>query len=76
MSTVHLCDGCGKAVETPKARGLALKRDYCNECDILAEAFEKNEDALRANLYEQFTVNRAALIARYSENSFKLPDVP
>lgn len=76
MSAAYLCDGCGTAVADPKHVGHVLKRDYCDECEVRAQAFIEAEEALRKRMTEQFNTDRDLLIAKASEGNFKLPDVP
>ena len=57
----------------PAHLGHILIRDYCPECLIKAQEFQDAEEILRKKTYEQFTDERALLIATAG---FKLPDVP
>jgi hypothetical protein len=76
MSSVHLCDGCGKTVDFPVKLGRTIPRDYCEDCALVARKFMEGEDALRKALHENFIDDRASLIANLLARSFKLPDVP
>lgn len=75
MAISFHCDGCGKTVAEPKKVGKVTRREYCEPCAEKAEAFVAEEEQLRNDLQEKFIDDRAALIARYSVDNFKLPDV-
>jgi hypothetical protein len=76
MSIRYQCDGCSKPLENPVKVGHTVKRDYCEDCAVLASEFVSKEEELRAAIQEKFVDDRASLIAQYSANGFKLPDVP
>lgn len=75
MSISYSCDGCGANVTEPINVGHVTKRDYCEKCAEKAEAFIAEEEQLRKDTQEKFIDDRAALIAKYSEGGFQLPDV-
>lgn len=76
MAVAYSCDGCGCAVENPKKAGFVLKRDYCDACEVIAQAFLEQEERERLNAAAEFKSKRDLLIAHFSINGFKLPDVP
>ena len=76
MATYYACDGCGAAVDSPKKVGHVLKRDYCPTCAAIADEFLHEEEELRKATQERFVDERALLIARFSADGFKLPDLP
>ena len=70
----YFCDGCAQPMlGEPAHLGHILIRDYCPACLIRAQEFQDAEEQLRKKTYEQFTDERALLIATAG---FKLPDVP
>ena len=71
----YSCDGCGAKVTNPERIGHVTKREYCEKCAVMAKQFVADEEALRVELQEKFIDDRAALIAKYSEGGFHLPDV-
>lgn len=75
MAISYNCDGCGKNVAEPKKVGKVTQREYCEPCAEKAEAFVAEEEQLRKDTQEKFIDDRAALIAKYSEGGFHLPDV-
>lgn len=76
MAATYLCDGCSSPIVAPIKVGHVLTRDYCAVCEPLARKFIEEEEALRKVTQERFIDERAALIANYGADSFKLPDVP
>lgn len=76
MSTILICDGCGEPLAVPAEVGHIIKRQYCEQCAEIAEKFLAEEEALRKAAHEKFIDDRAALIARFSADGGKLPDVP
>mgnify|MGYP001610618570 FL=1 len=76
MSTSFHCDGCGEPVESPVKVGRVLRREYCEPCAAAANQFVDAEEALRKSTHEKFAADRELLIARFSANDFRLPDVP
>lgn len=76
MAVSFTCDGCRQPVDRPKQIGHVLRREYCEQCAATAEKFLNDEESLRKALHEKFVDDRAALIARYAVDGFKLPDVP
>lgn len=76
MALSYSCDGCGAAVEKPKTIGFVLKRDYCENCEKIANAFQEAEEAERLAVATVFKGKREKLIEQYGANNFKLPDVP
>lgn len=75
MAISYSCDGCGTKVTEPIKIGNVTKREYCEKCAEKAEAFIADEEQLRKDTHEKFIDDRAALIAKYSEGGFHLPDV-
>ncbi len=49
---------------------------YCEKCAPRANQFLEDEEKLRVLLHEKFREERAALVALFSQDNFKLPDVP
>ena len=76
MAILYHCDGCGAAVDSPKKVGFVIRREYCDRCAAIADKFLHEEEALRKVTQERFVDERAALIARFSADGLKLPDVP
>lgn len=76
MATFFSCDGCGAAVADPVKVGHVLRREYCPECARAARVYLEAEERLRCEIQGRFVDGRAGLIARYSADGFKLPDVP
>ena len=76
MAVFFKCDGCGEGVDSPRRVGFVLKRDYCPTCAEIADKFLHEEEELRKVTQERFVDERAALIARYGADNFKLPDIP
>lgn len=76
MSSVRVCDGCGKPEDAPVILGCTVQRDYCADCAAKARLFIEGEDALRKALHERFIDDRALMIANLGAMNFKLPDVP
>ena len=74
MATYFMCDGCAKPVENPVKVGFVIQREYCETCADAANQYIAAEEALRKTVHERFIDDRAALIARFSANHFKLPD--
>ena len=63
-------------MEWVKIIGDIIPRDYCSDCAARANVFLQSHEFLRKACYDKFTEDREILIAKYSENGFKLPDVP
>ena len=76
MALHFSCDGCAKPVENPVKVGHVIQREYCPDCAEAANQYIAAEEALRKTVHERFIDDRAALIARFSANNFKLPDTP
>lgn len=76
MAVLYQCDGCGEAVSAPHKVGFVVKREYCEKCATVAARFSQEEESLRKATQEKFVDDRAALIARYQVDGFKLPDLP
>ena len=76
MATFFRCDGCGEAVDSPKKVGFVIRREYCESCAAIADEFLREEEELRKDTQERFVDERALLIARFSIDGFKLPDLP
>lgn len=76
MAISYSCDGCGGPVENPDRVGFVVKRDYCKVCRETAIKFLREEEELRRATHEGFIDARAALIAKYTTDGFKLPDLP
>lgn len=76
MAATYLCDGCRSPIAAPMRVGHVLARDYCAACEPRAQKFIEEEETLRKVTQERFVDERAALIANYSAENFKLPDVP
>ena len=75
MSIQHICDGCKRKVDEPICTGNVLKRDYCEPCGVKAGLFLAAEEHLRVDLVSKYNKNRLALIQKFSEKEFYLPDV-
>ena len=75
MSIQHSCDGCKEKLDTPVQSGNVLKRDYCEVCNLRAQEFLKEEEALRVELVTHYNNGRLKLIQKFSEKDFLLPDV-
>lgn len=75
MAAAFICDGCGVPIDQPKHVGQALVRDYCEGCELIAQAFVDSEEKLRADLQKQFADAREALIKETLKDLAKLPDV-
>ena len=74
---VHFgCDGCGAQVTEPVKIGHVIRRDYCMSCAAIANEFIDAEELLRKDTQTRFVDERALLIAKYSHDNFKLPDLP
>ena len=76
MATFFRCDGCGEGVDSPKKVGFVIRREYCETCAAVADKFLHEEEELRKATQERFVDERALLIARFSADGFKLPDLP
>ena len=74
MAINFICDGCAKPVENPVKVGFVIQREYCETCADAANQYIAAEEALRKTVHERFIDDRAALIARFSANNFRLPD--
>lgn len=75
MAASYTCDGCSENVEKPKVVGHVIKRDYCESCAALAEAFLAEEEAERVAVQTAFLGKREKLVKKYGKGGFKLPDV-
>ena len=81
MAKAILCDGCGESLadypcdSTVTTLGIVVKRDYCQRCAKIAQAFLDEEETLRKLYYDNFLQIRKQLIATYSVEFFLLPDV-
>lgn len=75
MSSSFICDGCGAPVAEPKRVGQALVRDYCEDCELIAQAFVDSEEKLRVDLQKKFADERETLIREALKDLAKLPDV-
>lgn len=69
------CDGCHTNVANPVVMGLIVKREYCEACVPLAEKFIEEEEQLRKVTHERFAAEREAIVARFSDGGFLLPDI-
>ena len=76
MAILYQCDGCGEGGDAPKRVGFVMKREYCPTCAEIADEFLREEEELRKDTQERFVDERALLIARFSIDGFKLPDLP
>lgn len=76
MAASYVCDGCGKAVASPKKIGHVIPRDYCETCAEKAESYLNEEEALRVRLQIDFANERSILIGKYLQGGFNLPDLP
>ncbi len=56
--------------------GKVIIREYCPACAESVNGFLEAQNHLRQRLTDQFASDRSALIEKFSENNFKLPDVP
>lgn len=75
MAISFSCDGCGNPVTDPVKIGHITRREYCEECKVIAERFVEAEESLRATTHERFIDDRALLVAKFSEGGFRLPDI-
>lgn len=76
MSRGFICDGCGKTSEGElTCLGHVVKRDYCADCLLRVEEFQRGIEISRKRLVESFKIERATMIERFRADNFKLPDV-
>jgi len=76
VAVSYSCDGCGCAIKEAKVVGMVIKRDYCEACEKVANAFQEAEEAERLSVATVFKGKREKLIEQYGQSGFKLPDVP
>lgn len=75
MSASFTCDGCKANIDQPTVIGLVTKRDYCPDCAQKANIYLDTLEFLRKASFDKFHEDRSALIARFGEGGFLLPDV-
>lgn len=75
MAASYTCDGCGAPVAVPHRVGHVLKRDYCDDCKVIAEGFLTDEETLRESVQMQFLIGRKSLADAVREKLKLLPDV-
>ncbi len=61
MSQITHCDGCGEVCESPTARGLQRKLDYCENCIPIVDDRADQMDTLHDRIAEQWRDGIAAI---------------
>jgi len=71
-----VCDGCGEAIQgEPVKVGHVLRRDYCPDCDDVAQEYQNKIDELHTALSERWGKETVTLRSCYGKKLRLLPDV-
>jgi len=78
VAVFFACDGCGKHADTMERRGIAILREYCENCLVEIDHYLARRDEIHDDVSAQWTRRMAALQkeAREDRPDLKLPDVP
>lgn len=76
MGTAWFCDICKKPCQREHEAGLVVKRQYCDDCWSLVEAYLEARDALQEKLQKQWADGIAKLRSKIRDKAPEavLPD--
>ncbi len=76
MTIRYICDNCGKEGDATNQIGYAIKRDYCDECAVIAKGYMDECNAARIEAAESWEEARRAAAENIlvKHKNFKFPD--